>query len=246
MSDHAVGYIEMGGGSFNDPFALYNWVQDGTGTLLGRGTSGSLFDALKADYDRWENYVRSDANPLRLSSPPIYSTQENFGGDACLDSFTYVINMSANGWTETQWRVVPVGSSAWGGWSIDVEVKGDSGFIYVSLQLGPATGTRQTRAYWDFDPGLLNPTNNTLILTMTPGSTTDHSLSINGVPENTTPHHIATDACSGFIWFDDPVNDGGDTNVFISENINGLACLRGPADFAYWAAYDWATHPGFA
>jgi len=223
------------------PFALYNFVQEGTGeTMTGRGTSGSLFDALwAADSEWWDNYVGDTYNESWNSSPPLFSSQGHFGGSSCANTYTFVLSVKETWALECQFVVFD--DPDWAGWSLNIQ--GDSDYVSAIIS-SDFLGAKATTAYWDYSSALLDLEDNVIIVTLVPGSSSDHTLSINGAAVVGSPDHSSNATCSELDWSVE-TPDHSEITIFTAVGVNGLACLRGTADYTYWSTYDWATDPGF-
>lgn len=226
----------------DEPFALYNFELDGAAAnLVGRGTSGDKFSAVK-ESDYWINSNWVGTYPLLGTG---YNSLADFGGSWCSRPLTAVVKTSsATSLGGVQWQMSDI-DGGWDGLTIYTEVVLSSPYIYMQINWrGDFVPSYTTKAFWDLTTATLS-TENTFIMTLNPASTS-HSLLVNGVPFTAGSAH--TDNAPGCSTFDDGTYPAPQfaTDVVYAVDIVGMAWTRGAADHEFWSAYDWTTETGFA
>lgn len=244
-----TGYIEMGTEQTLTPYCLYNFVQDGVptdGTLTGRGSSGSAFDAAlypSTDYWRMNDHRAVVAGP---QTGPLFGSTD-FGGATCGDDFSFVIVGEVNDYMAIEWWKYDSTAGLPGG-RIEIVFDTTTGSRYFDVALFSKGFTPRTVMSGYLDD-LFTPTGTFVLgISINPSGAVGwfNDTYLGAAPTRTN------DASCSAVDFDAQY---GFNNVFGSAADNGtnpplgFAAMRGTlteADMLYWMSYDWASHPGFA
>jgi hypothetical protein len=244
------------------PFAEWRFLTDGTTSAPNHGHGGIGFDTVgpnKPDYTADGGLVTNDHfdTPVWQSLPDIYTTPAEFDGPWSEGGLALTLVAKSGevptlgfGRSGTCYGYTSLYGNLWAGWEIvwNVTLTTDMASCWLHLD-----GSGVNRAVeWDFDPTLLDPTSNTIIITMDlvdpeGGS----SIWINGVQLPALPTPFAVDGVLADI-------DNGTieappeipypwarTYIQVDQDPHpsGIALIHGPltaGQRAAWDSYTWA------